>query len=80
MGPQHPAGRLADPPPQGVREDTGNVPTYHLRGGSPATAQNQLDYVFASRGFHRGVRVRALNGVEEWGSSDHCRLLIEVDA
>ena len=80
MGPQHPAGRLADPPPQGVREGTGNVPTYHLRSGSPATAQNQLDYVFASRGFHRGVRVRALNGVEEWGSSDHCRLLIEVDA
>ena len=79
MGPQHPAGRLADPPPQGLRGDTKNVPTYHTRGGSPATAENQLDYVFASRGFHRGVRAQALNGVEGWGSSDHCRLMIEVD-
>ena len=79
MGPQHPTGHLAEPPPQGVREDTRNVPTYHTRGGSPATAQNQLDYVFASRGFHRGVRAKALNGVDEWGSSDHCRILIEVD-
>ena len=25
------------------------------------------------------VKVRALNDVEEWGSSDHCRLLIEID-
>ena len=46
---------------------------------SPTTAANQLDYVFASRGFQLGVRAQALNGVNEWGSSDHCRLLIEVD-
>ena len=44
-----------------------------------ATASNnQLDYVFASRGFHGSVKVRAMNGVEEWGASDHCRLLIVV--
>ena len=42
------------------------------------TAQNQLDYVFASRGFHEGVKVRALNSADEWGASDHCRLLIDV--
>ena len=77
MGPQHPAGRLAEPPPQGVREDTRNVPTYHTRGGSPATAESQLDYVFASRRFHHGVHARALNGMDEWGASDHCRILIE---
>ena len=80
MGPQHPEGRLAAPPPRGVREDTRNVPTYHTTRRSPATAENQLDYVFASLGFHHGVRARALNDVEEWGSSDHCRILIEVDA
>ena len=79
MGPQHPDGRLADPPPEGVREDTRNIPTYHTRGRSPATAQNQLDYVFASRGFHRGVRAKAMNSIEEWGPSDHCRILVEVD-
>ncbi len=25
-------------------------------------------------------RANALNGIDEWGSSDHCRPLIEVDA
>jgi hypothetical protein len=71
LGPQHPAGRQARPRPQGLPCDTKNVPTY---------AQNQLDYAFASCGFHKSVSVRALNSVEEWGASDHCRLLIEVDA
>jgi len=71
MGPQYPDGRRAEPPPQGVPEDTKNVPTFH-------STQHQLDYVFASRGFHKSVSVRAMNGVDEWGSSDHCRLLIEV--
>lgn len=79
LGPRHPAGRRACPVPQGLPSDTENVPTYyttHQKG--PAKAQNQLDYVFASRGFHESVDVRALNSVEEWGASDHCRLLIEI--
>ena len=29
-------------------------------------------------GFHQSVKVRAMNGVDEWGASDHCRLLIEI--
>ena len=78
LGPQYPAGRRACPSPQGLPTDTRNVPTYYTTTQSPATAQNQLDYVFASRGFHESVEVRALNGVEEWGASDHCRLLINV--
>lgn len=41
-------------------------------------SNNQLDYVFASRGFHEGITVRAMNSVEEWGTSDHCRLLIKI--
>lgn len=28
--------------------------------------------------FHEKVRVKALNEVEEWGPSDHCRIWIEV--
>lgn len=79
MGPQHPHGRQADPRPEGLPADTGNVPTFYPPGKSPATAPNQLDYVFASHGLHNTVKVRALNEVEEWGSSDHCRLLIEMD-
>ncbi len=78
LGPQHPAGRRADPTPQGLPPDTRNVPTWRSTEDSPATAQIQLDYAFASRGFHRDVSVRAMNSVEEWGASDHCGLLIEV--
>ena len=79
LGPQYPDGRRASPTPYGLPPDTRNVPTYHTNRQSPETAQNQLDYVFASRGFHKSVKVRAMNGVEEWGASDHCRLLTEVD-
>ncbi len=78
MGPQHPNGRRAEPTPQGLPKDTENDTTYYTTRQSPATARNQLDYVFASRGFHRGVAARALNGVDEWGLSDHCRIWIEV--
>ena len=78
LGPQHPDGRLADPTPQGLPSDTKNVPTYYTARQSPETAQNQLDYVFASRGFHEQVSVRAMNEVADWCASDHCRLLIEV--
>lgn len=49
-----------------------------LHKQTPFDAQLQLDYVFASRSIAHRVTVRALNGVEEWGPSDHCRLLIEV--
>ena len=81
MGPQHPdGGRVAEPTPQGLPKDTRNVPTYYtVQAGSPEKAQNQLDYVFASRGFHHSVRTRALNDPEEWGSSDHCRILIDIE-
>ena len=78
LGPRYPDGRRASPTPHGLPADTRNVPTYYARGRSPKSAQNQLDYVFASRGFHNSVKVRAMNGIEEWGASDHCRLLIEV--
>ncbi len=78
VGPRHPWGRRACPTPFGLPEDTKNVPTYHTTRQTPATAENQLDYVFASRGFHESVKVRALNEVDEWGPSDHCRILIDV--
>lgn len=79
LGPQAPHGRRAraETQPDDVPPDTKNVPTYYHRGG-PEAAVNQLDYAFASRGFHEKVSVRAMNEIEEWGSSDHCRLLIDV--
>ena len=80
IGPRAPAGgRQASPTPPGLPSDTANVPTYyHAASETTETASLQLDYAFASRGFHERVTVRALNSAEEWGSSDHCRLLIEI--
>ena len=78
LGPQRPNGRQAHPTPEFMNKDTRNVLTYYTVGNSAATANRQIDYSFASRGFHEGVKVRALNGVDEWGASDHSRLLIEV--
>ena len=78
VGPRHPHGRQADPWPTWLPEDSWNVPTYQRIGESPATARDQLDYVFASRSMTDSVEVRALNGVEEWGPSDHCRIEIVV--
>ena len=78
IGPQTPGGRQADPWPDELPRDSKNVPTYYSTSQSPTTATRQLDFVFASRGFHESIKVRALNSIEDWGPSDHCRLEIEV--
>ena len=79
VGPQWPdAARQADPPSVDVPTDTRNVPTYYTNRQTPKTAKNQLDYVFVSRSFHERVSVRALNAPDEWGPSDHCRIVIDV--
>ena len=80
MGPQSPHGRQALPVPDYLPSDTGNVVTFHRPGQSVQDADQQLDYVFASRRFHERVTTRALNSVEEWGPSDHCPLMIDVSA
>ena len=80
MGPQYPNGRQAMPVPDYLPSDTANVVTFHRPGQSVENADQQLDYVFASRGFHERVTTCALNSIDEWGASDHCRLLIEVAA
>lgn len=79
LGPQFPNGRRAVPSPPGLPKDTANVPTYYTTHQKPATAANQLDYVFASRGFHESISVYALNDVEEWGPSDHCQIKIDIE-
>ena len=79
IGPQHPHGRQANPWPTWLPKDSLNVPTFQRIGESPAEAKDQLDYVFASQSMADSVQVRALNGVEEWGPSDHCRIEIVVN-
>ena len=79
LGPQYPAGRRADPIPEHLNEESLDVPTYyHKPSNTPAGAGVQIDHVFVSRGFHEEVQTKALNGVAEWGPSDHCRICIDV--
>ena len=79
VGPRYPDGRKANPAPRGLPADSRNVPTYHTSRERPETAAKQLDYVFASRGFHESVSARASDGADEWGPSDHCRVEINID-
>ena len=44
----------------------------------PIAEAGRGDFVFASEGMADSIQVRALNGVEEWGPSDHCRIEIVV--
>ncbi len=79
VGPQASAGgRQAEPWPEELPEGSLNVPTFHSNSQTPATASRQLDFVFASESIADRVTVKALNRVEEWGQSDHCRIMIEV--
>jgi hypothetical protein len=78
VGPEAPHGRQADPWPEELPGESRCVPTYHHSRQTPATATRQLDFVFASKSIADRVSVRALNGVDEWGPSDHCRIAIDV--
>ena len=78
LGLQLPNGRAPSSTPPESPEDTRDVPTWHTNRQTPAEANEQLDYAFAPRGLREDVTVRALNGVEEWEPSGHCRLLIEI--
>lgn len=75
VGPQHPNGIQADPWPDELPTSSLNVPTFGPRNG---IATRQLDFVFASETIADQVTVTALNSPEDWGPSDHCRVLIEV--
>ena len=85
VGPRWPnADRQANPVPPGLPSDTENVPTYRsaqqMKGmrSTGALIGHQLDYVFASKGFDQNITVHAMNDPAQWGSSDHCRILIGV--
>lgn len=58
-----------------------HAPTFYspINGQEPSDAHRQLDYVFASRAIAHRLSVRALNDPADWGPSDHCRILIDLD-
>jgi len=73
-------GRQADPwPSNELPESSRCVPTFHSSQRSPAEAQRQLDFVFASKSISDGVMTRAVNDVASWGPSDHCVIEIDLD-
>lgn len=81
VGPQAPdGGEQANPWPDELPKDSQNVPTYRTRIRQPETATRQLDFVFASETLTDRLRVRAMNRLDEWGPSDHCRILIELES
>ena len=78
-GPQHPNGVQADPWPAELPRESRNVPTYARVKGDLTTASRQLDFVFCTPDLLNRTKVRALNSAEEWGPSDHARVLIEIE-
>ena len=78
VGPQYPNGRQANPKPEHLKPDSLEVVTYYTVARDIATAHIQLDHVFASHGLHEVVTTRAMNEIDEWGSSDHCRIIIHL--
>jgi len=77
VGPQVPNGRQADPWPAELPPHSKNVPTFYSNRQTPETASRQLDFVFASENLANHVSVTALNQADDWGPSDHCRIIIE---
>jgi endonuclease/exonuclease/phosphatase family metal-dependent hydrolase len=78
VGPFHPNGRQAAPWPPELPTESLCVPTYFHAQQTPETATRQLDFVFASDSIADRVTAVALNAVQEWGPSDHCRVRIDV--
>lgn len=76
VGPQAPHGRQ---PTGRARRDRSDVLTYYTpKEAKPEKARQQLDFVFATSNIANRLSVRALNEVDEWGPSDHCRILIDL--
>lgn len=69
----------ADPWPNELPENSGNVPTFYHSRQTPATATRQLDFVFASEALVDRIQVRALNRSEEWSPSDHCQVEFDLN-
>ena len=65
VGSQAPFGRRAAEPREHEPTASRNVVTFYPPRRNPATAIHQLDFAFASRGFHESLRVCAMNGVDE---------------
>ena len=79
LGPRYPAGPAGQthaPGPASGHSECAHVS--HDAASPPRRPRTSSTTPSASRGFHESVEVHAMNSIDEWGASDHCRLLIEV--
>jgi hypothetical protein len=79
VGPQHPNGRQASPPPSELPENSKDVPTFRHSRQTVEGASRQMDFVFATSDLADLIETRAQNEVADWGPSDHCRVRIVLD-
>ena len=79
VGPQQPNGLPAIDPAEELPKESLDVPTYRSKKKNPESARRQMDFAFASETIADSLTVWALNGVDEWGPSDHCRILVEIN-
>jgi exonuclease III len=78
VGPQAPNGKQPSPLPVEMPKGCLDVPTFRTKRSNSLTATRQMDFVFASKSLHPRLKVTAFNSEDEWGPSDHCRVLIEL--
>ena len=64
--------------PKGRYGNRGNVVTFQSMVETPAQAWAQADYVFATENIADRVSACALNSPDDWGPSDHCRIVIDL--
>ena len=63
----------------GPRDSSGeNVPTYHTPRQDPTTATTQFDTFSPHKDSTTASLSGPMNGADEWGPSDHCRIVAEV--
>jgi hypothetical protein len=74
-GPEAPNGHPVASRPTELPANSTTVPTFNNQGNPT----RQLDFVFASAVLHDRLMVTALNGPDEWGPSDHCRIQIDLE-
>lgn len=78
VGPQAPNGGQPKSLPTEMPYGCLDVPTFRTKRKEPSSASRQMDFVFASKALNPRLQVTAMNREEEWGPSDHCRVVIEL--
>jgi len=78
VGPRAATGRRASPRPDERKAGSESVPALVSNRHHPEGVRRPLDFVFASESIVERVSVRALDGVDEWGPSDRCRVVVDI--